>query len=370
MDDLRDALSSAFDETGTASTTETAPAVPATTVAAPAEGQTANVEVDSSSAETSTNTPAKSDAAKSIEEVAAAAENPEAKQVDKPASSESRIDRAPASWKGDAKKVWNELPLQARQEVIRRERETSRVLQETAQDRQRVASIQQVLAPHMDHINSAYQGNPLTAIGGLLALDKALSSGDTKTKAQLVAKMVKHFGVDLPTLDAVLAGQEAPEARQQDQIEELLNKKLAPFQVFIQQQQEQQLQQRRMQEQGAVQTVNQMANDPAFPYFNDVREDMADLIDLSIKRGSPISLVEAYHRAVRMNDSTFQSSAARETSQATTQSALAAHQAAQKAKGASVSVSGSPSATGVNAGNPADLRGTIASAMESMGGRV
>lgn len=370
MDDLRDALSSAFDSTEPASTTEPASAVPATTVAESAAEQTDPVEVNQAPvAGDSAGDVGGSGAVKTIDEVVAA-NTGETKQPEKSGAPDPRIDRAPASWKGDAKKVWNELPLQARQEVIRRERETSRVLQETAQDRQRVASMQQVLAPHMDHINSAYRGNPLAAIDGLLGLDKALSSGDTKTKAQLVARMVKHFGVDLPTLDAMLAGQEAPEARQQSQIEELLERRLAPFQVFIQQQQEQQLQQRRAQEQGAVQTVSQMANDPAFPYFNDVREDMADLIDLSIKRGSPIGLVDAYHRAVRMNDSTFQSSAVRETSQAATHTALAAHREAQKAKGASVSVSGSPSATGTNAGNPADLRGTIATAMESMGGRV
>jgi hypothetical protein len=111
-----------------------------------------------------------------------------------------------------------------------------------------------------------------------------------------------------------------------------------------------------------------MANDPAYPYFQDVREDMADLIELSAKKGLAISLQEAYNKAVRMNDQVFQATSVRDSTQGATQAALEAHRAAQAAKGASVSVNGSPTGTGRNLGNPSDLRGTI-EAMFS-GGRL
>jgi len=113
-----------------------------------------------------------------------------------------------------------------------------------------------------------------------------------------------------------------------------------------------------------------MASDPRFPYFDEVRSEMADIIEIAAKRGVTLSLPDAYEKAVRMNDDTYQASGARQASSSNTQAALQAHQAAQKAKGAAVSVSGNPSGTGINVGNVADLRGTIASAMESMGGRV
>ena len=110
--------------------------------------------------------------------------------------------------------------------------------------------------------------------------------------------------------------------------------------------------------------------DPNYPYFEDVRQDMADIIEMGARRGVAISMEAAYTRAVRMNDTTFQATNARETSQAATQAALQQHQIAQKAKGAAVSVSGSPMGTGANGGNPADLRGTITAAFSDTGGRL
>lgn len=363
MDDLRDALSAAYTESETETTTDAS--APATTIAAEApvvaevtSPETAPVE---KSEESTSNEP------KSIEKVVEN-ENPE-KTAEKVV--EPRTDRAPASWRGDAKKVWAELPLAARQEVIRRERDTSRVLQDSAQDRQRVSQIQEILAPHMDRIREIHQGNPLTAINNLLGIERTLISGDTSSKAQLVANMINHFKIDVGVLDSLLSGQApSPESTQQSSIEKLLDQRLVPVMNFFQQQQKIQQQSAEQIQQQVATTVEQMATDPQFPYFEEVREEMADIIEMASKRGITVSLSDAYEKAVRMNDDTYQASGARETSRSNTQAALQAHQAAQKAKGAAVSVSGNPSGNGINAGNAADLRGTIANAMESMGGRV
>lgn len=373
MDALRDTLSAAFAESETETTTA-APA-PATTVAA--EPSAPSDEASSAAPESSAPAEKTSDTdIKSIEEVAGdkspekTDETTTEKVVEKVV--DPRIDRAPASWKGDAKKVWAELPLAARQEVIRRERDTSRVLQESAQDRQRVSQIQEVLAPHMDRIKEVYQGNPLTAINNLMGVERTLMTGDTNAKAQLVANMINHFKIDVGVLDSLLSGQASASA-QPDQlqgVEQLISRKLQPMMSFIERQQQIERQQAQQAESQMASAVEQMATDPKFPYFEEVRAEMADIIEIAAKRGVTISLPEAYEKAVRMNDDTYQASGAREASQSNTQAALQAHQAAQKAKGAAVSVSGSPSGNGINAGNVTDLRGTIASAMESMGGRL
>ncbi len=366
MDDLRSALESAVEEHSEPET----PSAPVETVAAPETASPAPSQ-DDGGAEAPTETTAERgspDAHKSIEEVA------NEPVVDKPADKpgpDPRVDRAPQSWKGDAKRVWAELPLNVRQEVIRRERDTTKILQESAEIRQRGDAVRDVLTPHMDRINAMYQGNPITAINNLLGVERVLVSGDPAAKVNLVANMIKHFGIDLVSLDRALVGQPmTPEVEQQSSIEKMLEQKLAPFQQFIQSQQQREQEQRVKQEQEVAHTVESMASDPNFPYFSEVRSDMADLIDLAAKKGLYLSLEQAYNKAVRINDDTYQASSGRESSQAATQAALQAHQAAQRAKGAAVSVSGSPSMPGGNSGNPSDLRGTIAGLLGETGNRI
>ena len=341
---------------------------PVTSTAAPIEGEVISKTVEPSA------TPA-GDKPKSIEEVVNDPEsgkpNTSKEENGEPRAVDPRIDRAPASWKGDAKKLWAELPLAARQEVIRRERDTTKVLQEAAQARNQVEPIKEAFAPHMDRIGQMYQGNPVAAMNNLLNVERTLVSGTSQDKVALVARMITNFGIDIAALDSALSGQPLPPQVQQiSQVEQLLNQRLAPVMDFLgQQQQREQAQVRQIEEQ-AVHTVESMAMDPKFPYFEDVRQDMADIIEMGSRRGVAISMEDAYTRAVRMNDDTFQATTARESTQQATQAALQAHQIAQKAKGAAVSVSGSPMATGTNAGNPGDLRGTIAAAFGNTGGRL
>jgi hypothetical protein len=300
------------------------------------------------------------DAKPSIEDVAGTPDKPVEHETPAQKEARQRVDRAPQSWKGEAKKVWETLPLQVRQEVARREREIMPVMQQAAQDRQRVQQIVDVMTPHRERIQNMYGGNPVTAINNLLQAEQVLTTAPMQQRAQFVARMIQQYGVDIRALDAALVGEPIPEQiQQQSTIEQLLEQKLAPFQQFIQTQQQREQQVRQQTEQQVVGTVQEMANDPKYPYFSDVREDMADIIELGARKGVYISLPEAYNKAVRMNDDVFQATSVRDSTQGATQAALDAHRAAQAAKGASVSVSGSPTGTGRNLGNPSDLRGTI-----------
>lgn len=370
--DLRSTLEAAVEEhtpepVATESAPAAAPAAPAspptpTHEAAPSPQDPADAGPSSAPPEADPDKP------KSITEVAG--EQPE--QPEQP-KRELRVDRAPQSWKGDAKQVWSQLPLNVRQEVLRRERETTKVLQETAEDRNRLNSIREVLAPHMDRINTIYGGNPIQAINNMLNVERIMLNGDPATKVQMVANMIKHFNIDVVSLDRVLSGQggPTPEVVQQSALEQLLEQKLAPVQQFIQSQQQRETQQRQQVEKEIDHTIESMAADvERFPYFEEVREDMADLIDVAAKKGLYLSLEAAYNKAVRMNDGAYQASSVRESSQAATNAALQAHQQAQRAKGASLSVSGAPSTPGSGGPNPNDLRGTIESLLGGMGARL
>lgn len=374
MEDLRSAIDAAVTETEKVESAAPSPAPAAST--APIEGEVISKTVEPANTPAGdTPKPVAGDKPKSIEEVVNAPESDKSvapkEENGEPRVVDPRIDRAPASWKGDAKKLWAELPLAARQEVIRRERDTTKVMQEAAQARNQIEPIREIIKPHMERIQQMYQGNPISAINNLLGVERTLVSGTAQDKVTLVARMIDRFGIDIQMLDAALSNQPAPQQNQQlSQIEQLLNQRLAPIQDFLGQQQQREQAQVRQIEERAAHTVESMGMDPNYPYFEDVRQDMADIIEMGARRGVAISMEDAYTRAVRMNDTTFQATNARETSQAATQAALQQHQIAQKAKGAAVSVSGSPMGTGANAGNPADLRGTIAAAFSDTGGRL
>ena len=336
--------------------TDASPSQDTSTVSSPAEGVEANEKPAS-------DTP-------SIEEVAGEPRKTVEDKSETPEQREARhrVDRAPQSWKGEAKKLWEALPLQVRQEVARREKDILPIMQQAADHKQKIDAMVSVMAPHRDRILNGY-GDPVKAIDSLLRTEAVLHSGSQAQKAQLVAHLVKQFNVDVRALDSALVGTALPEdVQQQSTIEQLLERKLAPFQQFIQTQQQREALTRQQTEQQAISTVVEMSQDDRYPYFNEVRADMADIIEMGARRGVAISLEDAYTKAIRMNDGTFQASSVRDQSQGATQAALEAHRAAQAAKGASLSVTGSPTGTGKNTGDPSNLRGLIENAFG--GGRL
>lgn len=334
MENLREALDAAF-EKETPSDTQNAPVeVEAQQLAAP--------EADGDVPEQAQSDPEKPAAAEADTKSAvdpvdkAAAPNAGAE----PASGQHRVDRAPASWKKDAKGEWNALPLQARQEIHRREMDVQRVLNETAPIRQEVQQFRETVNPYMARIQSL-GATPIQAVGELLKADYLLASGSPQQKAQFIDKLVQDYGVDIKELDAAIAkrlGGGQQQAQQQpafdpNQISQLvqqqLNQALAPVYQQRQQEQQQVVQQ-------AARTVEQMALDPKYPHFEEVRQDMADLMEINSRRGIYISVQEAYNKAVGMN-----------TELASMQQATQLNQRAQRAAAAAASVSGSPVGGGV-----------------------
>ena len=71
-----------------------------------------------------------------------------------------------------------------------------------------------------------------------------------------------------------------------------------------------------------------MSLDPKYPFFEDVREDMADLIEINAKRGIALTMEQAYDRAVRSNPDTF----GQITQQSSLTQANQQHLQAQRAK--------------------------------------
>lgn len=277
------------------------------------------------------------------------------------------IDKPPQSWRGPQKAKWAALDPDVRQEVIRREREIMRSLGETAQARQLSTQFQQAIQPYQARINSL-GAQPIQAVQELLKADYILSTAPKTQRAQLMAKLINDYGVDVMELDAALAGK-TPADPVSSRVEQLLQERLAPLQQYLTQQQMREQMREQQSSEEITQTIEQMSTDPKYPYFEDVREDMADLVDISAKRGVYITLAQAYTRAIAMNPEVSKLVAAEQETASRKASALAANAKAQKALSASVSVSGSPSSTPSGTSVASDRRATIAAAFESVGGR-
>jgi hypothetical protein len=280
-------------------------------------------------------------------------------KVETPAEAEarvakSRVDRAPASWKGEVKGEWNNLPLHVRQEIHRREAQVNKTMEEASTYREISSAFEKIFTPHMQRVQS-YGSNPVQMVDSLLQTEATLSGGSMQQKAATIANLIQQYGIDLSTLDDVLSRGLQNQPQQPDlaaELEQRLMQKFQPMLQTVQSFQEQQRQQELQLQQEAVTTVEQMALDPRFPYFDEVRNDMADVMEIMSKRGQPITLEDAYKRATAMNGYV--------ATQITTQSA---NQAAQRAKAAAVSVSSNPASGGSTV--PMDdgsLRGAIEAA--------
>jgi len=285
-----------------------------------------------------------------------------------PAKKEHRIDRAPVSWKKEAKGEWAAVPLHIRQEVHKREMEINKVLNETAQVREQAQQFQQTVSPYMARIQSAGI-SPMQAIGELLKADYVLATAPREQRADFLAKLLFDYDVDVVALDKAIVARMGGQAQQPAQqgfdpnqinqlVQQQLQQALAPI---YQERQQKEL----AQQQQVTQTVEQMALDPKYPYFDEVREDMADLMELNFRRGIPITLEQAYNKAVLMNDSI----AAQSQRQTTMTQANQQHLQAQRAKVAAASVTGAPASGGSQqfAGD-GSLRGAIEAAFS--GARV
>jgi len=276
-----------------------------------------------------------------------------AEPVQATAEENDPLAKAPQSWKPGAREAWSQLSPDVRAEVYRREREAQQVLQETAQARQvyqHLGGLQQKFGAAL----AAEGVNVLQATENLMGVAARLRLGTPLEKAQTAAAIIQQYGVDLVALDHLLSNQPMPAQPQMMQADPRVD------QLFqrLEQAQRQRVEQA---EQKAVQEVEQFGTNREF--FEDVREDMADLLEVAAKRGLDLTLEAAYDRACQLNPEISKVLAAR----AAAKSAGTAQQSTQRAKAAASSVRGTPS--GVPSSGPMSLRETIEQAMESGSGR-
>jgi len=305
-------------------------------------------------------------------------EKPAEKPIETPAPTETpenpaekafSIDKAPQSWRGPQKAKWDSLDPDVRQEVMRRERDITRVMGETGQARQIAQKFQQAIQPFTEYMQSRNL-DPFNAFGGLMKADQILSTATPDVKAKFMAQLIQDYKIDIEQLDTALAGSGAGKVDPAtSRLEALLEQRLAPIHQFLTFQQQQAQQAQQQEEQQVLHTIETMRNDPKYEHFEDVREDMADIIDLQRKKGVYLSLEQAYTRAIAMNPEISQAVATKQANASRTAAAIAANASAQKAKAASKSVGGAPNGLSSGPSGKLDRRATIEAAFDAAEGR-
>lgn len=267
----------------------------------------------------------------------------------------SPADQAPGSWKAAEKAEWDKIPANARAAIKRREAEASRALTQSTDARRMADEYKQVLHPFEPLIQSKGITDPLhQVIKPILQIRAALEVGSPQQKAALVANMVRDFAIDVSLLDAAIVhntnnphaalppAPPAPSLRS--------NPELQPLFALAEQ-----LEQRR-----AAAAAEAIASVESLPHFEELREDMADIMTRAAEKNRTITVKQAYDWALAQSEYATQAPVAPQQAPTVTPSEAAAILA--RSRKAASSVSGAPSTTPGK--KPTTLREQIASAMD------
>lgn len=267
----------------------------------------------------------------------------------------------PISWKGPAKAEWAKIPKAAQEEIARRETETSKVLSQTANARKHFDEFNTTIAPFMPLIR-AQNSNPMAAVKNLMTTAAGLTIGSPQQKAQIIAEMIGNFGIDIETLDKLLQGQPIgrPQAQGTSQLEVAIQRQLQPVHDFMNKMQQTQAQREAQMRADADRVVEQFAAKNEF--FEELREDIADLMEVAANRGREMSLEQAYKIAV----STHPEYSAAVQQRAAAAKAQQNSSNIQKARNAASSVRGNPALGSPDKGGPSSRRDDIAAAWEDL----
>lgn len=207
-------------------------------------------------------------------------------------------DKAPVSWKPAIRELWANVPPEARAEIKRREQEIERTLNETGVMRRFATDFAQMVQPYQ-HIIRAQNSTPLQAVDNLMKTAASLATGSPQQKAATIGQIISNYGIDVKELDTYLSQNYNPQTaqfnQQQNQAPPQWAMPMFDWMNRVQQNQQQFEQQQRMQ---AEQEIQQMQEKP---YFEDLRNDVADLMEIAARNGKILTIQQAYDKALQLD---------------------------------------------------------------------
>lgn len=240
---------------------------------------------------------------------------------------------APPSWAADARETFNQLPPRVQQEIVRRETDLRRGLQQatdrTAQVERTWGEVDALLKPYEGQLARA-GATKAQVLKQSLEWQKYL---DTDLPAAMTA-LARSYGTDLRTL-AQLESQQPQEPAYVGQIRQQLQQ----TQALIQQNQQREAENRRasvLAELSAFASETDSAGNPVRPFIEHVEADMVPIVQSLMGSGMPVRqiLQQAYEKAIWLNPSTREMEIKKVASQASsTQNVARAKKAARLVNG-------------------------------------
>ena len=261
--------------------------------------------------------------------------------------------KPPQSWRPNVREKFAALPPEVQQEVIRREREVEQTQRESAEARQGYQRFRETLAP-FEHMIRAGGADPYQTVGSLMQTAMALQSGAPGNKAGIVANLIRHYGVDLNLLASTLEGQPVPQEAQAPYRDPRVDQLLGQVEQARSYKQQQLAQE-------ATRLIGEIQGEE---FFGDVKDAMADILEIAAKRGVAMTPKEAYNRAVWADPHVAEVLQQRQAAK----QAATPNGATQRAAAAAASIKASPAVAGAVT-QPGNMRGDIEAALERLSGR-
>ena len=234
----------------------------------------------------------------------------------------------PKTWRPEAAAEFAKLPPVVQQEVLKREEDMFRGLEQYREAAGFGQTIHKTLQPYLP-ILQQYRIDPVQQIAGLMQSHHTLALGTPDQKVGLMLRLVKDYGVDLGMLTQMADPNNAPYT---DPAVQSLTQTVQTLQSELARQNAQRATETRAK---LSSQIDAFAKDGKNVYFAEVANDMANLIE----RGVCSTLEEAYEKAVWTNPSTRQREATRiadERLDVERKAAAAKAASARKALGANV----------------------------------
>lgn len=215
---------------------------------------------------------------------------------------------APATWKPDARKVWDQIPAAARAEIERREKEIARFSTEKGAELNRIKSfhdeVEQALGTDADYLRVNYG-----SVGQGLKTLMNISRFAGKQPVEFLNWYAAQHNLDLKAL----VGQESGEPSNgkpalDPAIAQRLSGLEAQVQGFQKQTQDQQLAQRAADIASVANEMDDQGN-LVRPFFDELRAEIGPLLQIIAKQNPAWSVrdvtIAAYEKAARLNDNVF-----------------------------------------------------------------
>lgn len=233
--------------------------------------------------------------------------------------------KAPLSWKKEHGEGWNTLPEKVQEYIHQRESEMKAGVEPLKSKAQQADEMNAVFEPYMNTIRGLNL-TPPQVMKGFLEADNILRNGQPQQKVQYLAQLAQHYGINIQQAAGL-----APQTASGPDFHSILNQINSLRGEFMSERQMREQQENQL----LLSDIEKFAQ--SHEHFETVKPAMIALLN----SGQAQDLNEAYKKAIRLDDSLYQS----ELDAARQAEISKKDEAAKKARSAAVSVRSSTPGT-------------------------